>query len=630
MATESFVNVLPNFKPFLSSAAHPRQLAASLKKLFIGWSQSHLTAYSEDEIVSLITKAKKHDAGIPNYPLPSIDRLYSEYSAIFDQVQEGLPSGSYDQLRLTHQAFAEAFSAITSQMPVEECTNWHTAIYEHRMLARRCALKETSMAVLLGHASKDQATTAGLALHALAVAYRSPALFSVIGTDGKGKNFEMMQVAHTLATCRIPGSNVDFLKTSPESTYALVWYQNHAYKVDILDSNFRPHSATTIIQQIRYIFLLTAKGRGQNSVCEYSSTLQRQDWAQLRNRLRKTNSRAVEQMEGAITSVALHELCPQDSAKRLVLIREDQSCMYSDQTLGLSVFSDGELAMRFDHAAVDGGAACHFVGFMDYIMKRSSATRGTALVLSPRRIEFFDLEDSRQYVRLPARMPAQRSTTLSVHIDSKLLSSLRKSKLVDTILQLSFQAAILSHKNDGLPLRVMEPVAMRHFSGGRIIPQLVSTPTSHTFCKELIRSDASSDMSAQLLLQELFQHALAEHRRILSDTKQGNTLANNALLLEQCVQLLPQSQQKAAAGMVLRESFTYDASFTGAPFAPHVMSMESALRRDNFIAGCYVGHSDKLVISLIASGTHMAKIEELKMDLERLICEVIDLKRGLA
>lgn len=495
------------------------------------------------------------------------------------------------------------------------------------MLSRRCASKDTTMAALLGKVSDDQAITAGLALHSLAIAYTNPMLLSVVGSDGKGKKFETAQLAHAFATCRVPASKVDFLKASASSTYALVWYKSNAYMVHVLDSSFRPYSASTITEQIRYILLHEASGRDRNLICQYSSTLKRQDWAQIRQRLRETNLTAVELVEGALTSVALHETCPNNSSEKLSVIREDPSCVYADQTTGLSVFADGNLGIRFDHAAIDGGAACYLVGFLHYLINSSSSSSWPSVMkLSPTKIDFVGLGDFHCPTAAPD-LPAQKSITFSVPLNKKLLGHLRSSKLVDIILQLTFQAAILSQKSDGSTIKVMEPVSTRHFSKGRCIPQLISTRESLAFCREIVRALRVDGKSNATDLQELFNCALTKHRRILSDTKLGKTLANIAPLLEQAIQNLPDSPQKAANIKLLRYNCSFDASLTGSPFAPHIAAMESALRRDNFIAGCYVGHQEKIVVSLNASGYYMDRIDDVRKDMERFIGIIIDQAR---
>ena len=459
----------------------------------------------------------------------------------------------------------------------------------------------------------NQSAAAAALLRGLAEVYTDPTVFQVLGANKEGKNFEVKQLTELLATTRVPHIGLDEIKTFPISRHVIVWSKGVAFKIDIIDARGRPIAASVILNQIQQILNDTAaKTAGASSIALLSTSLQRDEWAKIRSELPASNT-FLQDLESSITSIALEATETSEISELLGLAKGDTSNVYSDKTCGFSVFTNGALAGRVDHAVADGGVVARFMSFLIDAYKRV-----------PARLEVSDLLSCLPImpIQIPTILPlasqafrqqqlfAKNSEIFDIQQPGDVLELLRTSKLYNITLQLAFQAAISSLPGDA-SLLLAEPTSVRQFANGRCDPNYVVTKESVALCAGL-KQQKSMDELLPLLMASIHQY-----KKQLAETKSGAGVGPGIALLRECVAHLAKSEDKQNIAKALLEFRKPAAYFTGDPLVPQGLTAQSAVFAPDQIAMTYMGRPEKISICLTGSGRFSMLLQPLRTALER-------------
>ena len=434
-----------------------------------------------------------------------------------------------------------------------------------------------------------------------------------MGANKEGKRFEVKQLTELLATTRVPRIGLDEIKTFPMSRHVIVWSKGFAFKIDIIDAQRRPIAASVILNQIQQILNDTvAKTAGGSSIALLSTSFQRDEWAKIRSEFPASNF-FLQDLESSITSIALEATETSETSELLGLVKGDTGNVYSDKTCGFSVFTNGALAGRVDHAVADGGVVARFMSFLIDAYKRV-----------PARLEVSDLLSCLPVVpiQIPIILPLasqafgqqqlfpRSSEIFDIQHPGDVLELLRNSKLYNITLQLAFQAAISSLPGDA-PLLLAEPTSVRQFANGRCDPNYVVTKESVAFCAGL-EQRKSMDELLPLLMASIHQY-----KKQLAQTKSGAGIGPGIALLRECVAHLAESENKQNISKALLEFRKPGAYFTGESLVPLGLTAQSAVFAPDQIAMTYMGRHEKISMCLTGSGRFSMLLQALRTAFER-------------
>lgn len=563
-----------------------------------------------------------HDENLPILPAP-------EYASVAKCIA-GLSAGLIEKHRHekackaleSNQDFLErSFDAIRSKLDADsrgpDGISWASSQFKDQLLSLRLPLQSSALAGLVDFRSASQAATAATVLHRLAIAFTSTKLIDFVGTDAASRKFSTSQIVDLFATSRLPHDTKDELKTHHLTSHVVIWANGNPYRCDILDNERQPVQIEALHKALRTI--LQAKNKTlkvDRSVAWASSMLPRNVWSDLRCRIaqdeRNVGSMGV--IESAIASIALEGLVPESDSQRLRLSRGDSANVYSDTTMGLSIYADGTCAGRADHCVADGGLLCRvleFLAFGDTMTTFTDTTEAPMVRLNLQIPETLFPES----VSLESHGPERVGKNFYLAQDPDVLGLLRESRLLNFTVQLAFQCAILSAMGSEQWL-VVEPTDMRSFSQGRCNPNYIVTPEAREFFQAIIAHNSFEAILAR------FVTALNRYRVNAKHVKSGSGVGPGAAILRGIISQMAESSEKSVLLGLLRPFQTPDVMFTGVPFARNVNSAEAFLYGPNQMAMVYVGKTNGITVSLAATGKMSQKMHLIQSSFSSFLTSV--------
>lgn len=339
-----------------------------------------------------------------------------------------------DSFSATRPTLAQSFGRFTRSLSSESrSANWATVRFKSFLLSLRGPLSESNLSCTLPSPFTNQSAAAAALLRGLTEVYTDPAIFQTVGANKDGKIFEVKQLTEMLATTRIAHFGLDEIKTFPTSRHVIAWSKGVAFKIDIIDAQRCLIAASAILNQVQQIINDTAsKDLSESSIASLSTSCNSDQWAKARSELAVSGS-FLEDLESFITSISLEASEQSDTSEILRLAKSDTGNVYSDKTCGFSMYKNGALAGRVDHAVADEGVVARFMSFLIDAYKRV-----------PTRLEVSDLLSSLPVVpmQLPSHLlplPSQRSAPqqsftksseiFDIQYPGDVLELLRNSKL---------------------------------------------------------------------------------------------------------------------------------------------------------------------------------------------------------
>ncbi|RDW67470.1 uncharacterized protein DSM5745_09336 [Aspergillus mulundensis] len=598
---------------------------------------------AKKEYQTLQARCEEHDRSLPAYPQPSLSDVKQEIIRLSSILEDPESHSALQQaLQLPDHALEAAYEAELSSWTSRGATNWTTEKKRLGLLKPRKPLSTQCLATTLPKSGKDLLSTAASLMHAIGVIVTSPWIIRTIGTDGKQKQFETKQLAEVFATNRVPGTGIDSVRTFPESRHVVVWVRSRPYRVEIIDTQGQPVSERSLTAVLQRILEHSSSDKIQRAnIASLSTSLDRDTWAQAREDIMRSDGPSMQTLESAISSIAL-ELGPVcTEAERFHMTMADTGNVYSDKTMSWSVFADGGLSARVDHSVADGGFFGRLLEVFMAVMARSSqrtilgrflglldwSSQPTIPAASGLEITFHTVDTARPDLSLAYQPQYKKQVSFfEITLNPNALSHLRKTKLLNLTVQLAFQASLIQAL-ETTKLLILEPTSVRQFADGRSDPNFVITSESIAFCKAL--AFAQQDHTALL---PLFKNATTRYLALQNQAKAGSSIsAGIAFLGAGLRSVTPSAETPSAERIVLARSLGKISNpiyFTGSPSAPAHEYFEAYIFADDQLALVYVGQSERLLVSIAASGKFRAllpRVRELMVDYLGVVARVAGL-----
>jgi L-asparaginase / beta-aspartyl-peptidase len=572
----------------------------------------------------IIEKVAERDAHLPAYPVPTFRKIVKSLlrdvgNRVDGQNMEKLIQALHSLDAPLNESFNRAAAGLRSGAAGP---NWATACFKDCLLSLRTPLSDNSLTMTLNSVALEQVSATAVLLRGLAETYVNPATAKIVGSNGAEKWFETTQLSEILATTRVPGAKVDELKSYPESNHAVIWANGHVFRIDILDSTRSPIGSSTLASQIRQILTVSRQSHIEVNVASLSTGLSRDQWALARKTYLNGNAMAMGWIESAITTIALHSSQPPRREERMRLARADTRNVYSDKTLGFSVFGDGSIAARMEHSVADGGFLALFLQVLSgHMSKLASEIIEAPETNLPSEIIFPEVREFNK-ISVSSAFPKTRKIFV-IRQNPDVLELLRSTKMLNIAIQFAFQAALFAVFKNTIVL-ISEPTSVRAFRKGRCDPNYILTKESVALARAL-QSGASSEE-----LLPLFVASMIVYQGLLRETKEGSAIGPGIGLLRNVLENLPDSEEKSVIMATLSAYRRPSVFFTGAPLAPFIDAVEAFVFAPNQLAFTYTGGLDKLTFSIGASGFFAQGLDAFQPVFEKCLLSLGTIATALA
>jgi hypothetical protein len=566
----------------------------------------------------LILYSLAQDDSLPSFPIPSYANLVDN---IIEKAALGNKNLDPDRLRqavlsLEPELENKFRTQVSGMMRYLSSRNWFTSQLRMRYLSYRGPLCDMSQVAILSSPAENQISAAAYVLHKLATAITSLDTVYAIGSDRKGNHFETQQLRDIFATTRIPGHEQDVLKTSPKSSHVVVFSNGHIFRVGILDRESRPLPVSVLARQIQKILHISSANPTTNNIALFSTLMGRKSWAELRHHYMSVNPEAIDDIESALASVALHTTLDSSQEENLKLAKEDKNCVYSDKVLGLSVFPDGTIVARIDHSVADGGLLVLLWQYLSSVQEKADRHVAQEIldIQSPKEIHLGNES-------LGHSAPIQGPTVLCNSViskipqDPKLSLILRYTKLSHAIYLFAYQATLVSLFDES-DCSIHEPVSTRRYAEGRCDRHYVTTEELLSFCRSL-----KENKPLETLVSD-FKKALQKYKTGLEATRNGQGFGATIAVLEKSMSSMEDSNRKNLMMEAINTFKKRGALFTGFPFAPAVDAVEGFVSAPDRVSCVYLGHESEFILCLTGSGMFFDLLPRIKELMEQNISNI--------
>jgi len=404
------------------------------------------------------------------------------------------------------------------------------------------------------------------------------------------------------------------LKTYSNSSHVIIWANGYAFKLRVLDANRRPIAVSILADQIEEVLDTTRNPKQELNAATLSAFLSREEWTTVRAEVCEASPEAMEDIESAITSIALHSTQPDAATDQLKLAKRDRQMVYSDKTFGFSVFTKGALACRAEHATVDGGVLGQIMDLIHKVMSGIQTNTKPSTVSHPVQ----EISTATTVGELPLSLLQcfdQETALFRVSQHPDALNLLRSKRLINLVLQLTYQSA-LSAVLDNAVIPVREPTSVRSFAKGRIDVNYVTTKESIAFCCYVREGNYGPKLLA------LFSATVRKYEQLQMESKSGIGLAVGILELASSIRPLAESEDKAITIAAIASLKRRTAFFSGAPFAPSIITIEPFFQDPEQVSFAYIGHNDHTVFSMIGTGKFTALLVPLQQAIGRFLVPI--------
>ena len=560
----------------------------------------------ETGTVNMHSYSAQNDVVLPSYPLPSVAFIREEIDRIMTTMLDEKTRNKFKKsLNVLDRCLMPAFHAATQGLEAETIAtgrNWATTRFKALLLALRGPLSNTSLTFALKNPAETQAKSAATLLHGLAEVYTSKSTLDIIGNNGAGKRFETKQLAELFATTRRPGIESDEMKSFPLSRHVIVWRHGHAFSIDILDAKMQPMSVAKLSAQIQRLVDHSEASDSFQSVAGMSTFLDRPQWAAIYAEMKAKSPESIEVIESAIATVALHESVVRSQQRRLEVARADSQDVYSDKTLGFSVFPDGTLGGRIDHTVADGGVIVRFLQVLHAAMSKCSADVGMVAEGSPPlELPFHSIPSA---VVPPTSQLEKGRKTFDIAQPPDVLDLLKSASLLNVTIQFAFQAAVFDATGSTGGLMV-EPMSVRVFKDGRCDPNYIVTDESVA----LFRAMAAGEPDETLA--QAFAASMLAYNKQVRRTRDGAAIGPGIMILRKVVESLPESEDRNIVLQVLQLFRRPSAYFTGVPYTDFVEAVEANVFAPDQLAITYIGKTDRITACLAGTGKFAGQLDAI-------------------
>lgn len=344
----------------------------------------------------------------------------------------------------------------------------------------------------------------------------------------------MQQYKNLFSSTRIPQKGSDKLVTASGKTYIVVLYNEHIFKLNLVNENGIRHSFFEIDGALQKI--IKVKTVGQN--IGLFTTLARDEWADSRVALKmlsNKNSDHLALIEGALFSLSLDQNMPEtlhDTSK--MLWHGDGKNRFFDKSLQFIVFKNGKMGINFEHAGMDGAIMQRLMGHIYDRIDSFPNDIKTKQVIEHAPLNF-TLDDNLQRTLAIAQQSFKKSVAdFQTRIIKHTLFGKDKIKEFavspDAFLQIALQLA--EYKLHGKCTSAYEAIMTRTFAQGRIDVLFTVSMESLNFIKNI-----GNDNLDQQTKRDLLKKAANKHISRAKECREGNGIYTHLLALTRCYEV---------------------------------------------------------------------------------------------
>jgi carnitine O-acetyltransferase len=469
-----------------------------------------MTLNSED----LSTKTFANEERLPRVPLPTLDDSCRRFLAWC------APLLTEDELATTEAAVrsflhpdspAHALQAALEQYDATPGVHsWMDRFWPTRYLGRRDRTALNANFFFLFNEQDDGETQVQRAAGLVAAAVDYKLLLDdelIPPVVQRGQPTSMVQNKFLFSTTRIPGDLQDTVRAPyseqwsgpSRARHVVVFNRGHAFRLDVLGPDGRPHTLDDLAQGLDAIIKAAATPAAPDTSVGRLTTKARAQWAASRRRLLtldRANAAALDTIETALLCLCLEDVAPrgvQDACDQL--LHGDSGNRWFDKALSLIVFADGTAGINVEHCGLDGTTILHLVDTMLGESAQAHSERSGAVTQGLPAVEpvGFVLDDElRADVQAAGEAFADyAAVTVTSTVSFDRFGSDRAKQLgssPDAFVQMAYQ---LAHRRArGLTGATYESIATRQYRNGRTEAMRVVTPEVLRFVDAMDDPDA--------------------------------------------------------------------------------------------------------------------------------------------
>ncbi len=337
----------------------------------------------------------------------------------------------------------------------------------------------------------------------------------------RGAALSAEQNKHLFSATRIPGREIDTSRSpytddwpGPSTArHVLVLRGGRLYRLEVLDEHGAPCPAPALAAA--YAAVLADPAPPEPHPVGALTTLDRADWAGVRDRLRAAapaNVDALDAVEAALFCVALDDAAPADRhAAGDQLLHGAAENRWFDKAVSFVVFADGGAGINGEHCNLDGTTVATMVDtLLDPERRESIRARDPGRTVPGPALELrFRLDDALRAdvdrARRAFRAFAADTASAVVALDTGAGAAKARGASPDGVVQMAVQ---LAHRRaKGFVGATYESIAMRAFRHGRTEAMRVVTPQSVHFVRTMTDPDAGDAGRAAALRAAVDAHA---------------------------------------------------------------------------------------------------------------------------
>ncbi|XP_048846541.1 uncharacterized protein si:ch211-256m1.8 [Brienomyrus brachyistius] len=578
-----------------------------------------------------------------DFPIPKLEVTLGEASRVLQLTLDPQQYSDYEST-LSHQkgVLQDMHAQLAATASRHE--NWVTDQFKCRLLSCREPLPTSTAVPAVLAPSRSQRTgvpaeRAAALLWAVARLCTEPQL-----VEGEAPT-ERTQQSEIFSASRLPGKSLDQIQVFPDSLHAILICHGGIFPVQIL---CRPNPGVPpyplpfldIYSQVAEAanWPQAAEEQDPAIICGFS-TLPRQDWHALRQRILDSGGEAavsLELMESAVVALTLDNSPPPpglaETLNKLRLGRDDGRCLrYYDKVMNIVVFQDSTAGVVFEHSAVDGMVASLVT---ESVWHLSESLQLSQLLpeagLSPQNILSTSNSLSLHPLSFPLQAIRQQSTptpqsllqashpimTFEVPSYPDIFSTLRAHRaLFDAWVNFSLQLALWQTLRDSAKRHILvTPTHMRHYKHGRCDPTFTSTVQSHQLLKVLMScTGPSNTLQHTKDLLCLFHQAFQEHKHLIKNTKSGQGVGPHLAALR-----LPLSQDNPLKKFL--DPFGCPSVYlTGKDLMEGVECAVGNVYAQDQLAVTYLGRRDRVRMVLNGKGSFANVLDQLQENLKNTL-----------
>lgn len=455
---------------------------------------------------------------LPTLPIPDIPTLVER---LLDNADVFLSPAEYVELKTALQKVllddiegpntpyqllvVPALEVLKSNAAESEHGSWSNVWFKKLLLSTRFPIANTIRVCTVVDVEGPREIKEGRVIRALAV-WGTECVWGEREVGG----LLAWQMKGYWATFREPESQAaDIMRTvEGKPKHIVAWWKGQPWRVEVIGEDGKVLSEGAIQEQIEAIKKSETKEGFELAACAWRTD--RPAWSLNRDALKgiPENGKSFETVYSSLFSVALEDYeAPAKLGDLLndVRIGTKSPNRFPDQTLTAVIYADGATSFAFDHTPADCGPGMELSQAVVDFAKDKTVPVSASLPSSPTHLPFKGPEGISVNPEYTEPLPREVET-FEIKFPSNLSKNMTAHRLVDPIINLGFQEALLHHTTLARIDPIFQPVWIRAFRGGRCDPFCPVTKESLAFLKLFFEGGKKDDEETYKKLSEHLVH----------------------------------------------------------------------------------------------------------------------------